>query len=144
MVPFRFISTPSRLFSSDQKSVLISTSNCAAPFILPKLNQCSSVHWHRYQMQGDFRKLTGSSEATDKDFQQNNNQIGSDVKVLSGTGMQKLHCSYHACSARHSLCPCYDKVREGRRAQPDHLLMPMAPCSVYVKDAPKMACIPLI
>lgn len=65
----------------------------------------------------DFRKWTGSSDAMGKDFQQNHNQIWSDVKVLAGagTGTQKLHSSCHARLIRsgrregvHSLtaCPC--------------------------------------
>lgn len=98
MAPFRFIPTPSQSFLLAQQSVLLSASNCAAHFILAELSQCSSVHWHRYQMEGDFRKWTGSSDAMGKDFQQNHNQIWSDVKVLAGagTGTQKLHSSCHA------------------------------------------------
>lgn len=52
VAPFRFIRTPSQSFLLAQQSVLLSASNCAAHFILTELSQCSSVHWHRYQMQG--------------------------------------------------------------------------------------------
>lgn len=60
---------------ADQKSVLLSTSDCAAPFILPELSQQSAVHWHKHRLKQDFRKLTGSSKATEKDFPQNHHRI---------------------------------------------------------------------